>query len=115
MINQLTTKVAQVKWEVERVRGLIPPGIVSFDRRCVGWSQRIGTDMYACMHRQLSMHVLAPHVNRTRAKTRHPPVTNQPLPPYNHNSPEEVAEQVGKLMVDVGFGYLQVGAVRSFL
>ena len=33
-----TTQVAQVKWEVDRVRGLVPPGIVSFDRRCVSFS-----------------------------------------------------------------------------
>lgn len=44
----------------------------------------------------------------------HTTPTSQPLP-YKHNSPEEVAEQVGKLMVDVGFGYLQVGVVRSSL
>lgn len=32
-------------------------------------------------------------------------------PNQTQNSPEEVAEQVGKLIVDVGFGYVQSAAL----
>lgn len=33
--TQPQRQVAQVKWEVERVKAFIPPGIVSLDRRYV--------------------------------------------------------------------------------